>query len=485
MLISMMIRSKYRRSLVVGIALAAVLLPVLLPVEVVNGLQSYDRPNILLIIADDWSFPNAGIYGDQVVRTPNFDRLAREGALFTNAYTASPSCTPSRAGLLTGRSIHQLEEGGNLWSSLPAKFAVYPDLLEKAGYRVGHTRKGWGPGNFEAGGRSRNPAGPQFQSFAKFLDGHSPREPFCFWFGSQDPHRDYVKGSGRAAGMRPELVRVPAHLPDTPEVRDDLLDYYYEVERLDRDVGELLDLLERTGQLDHTLVVMTSDNGMPFPRAKANLYDSGTRMPLAIRWPGRIRAGQVHRGFVSLTDLAPTFLEAAGLAVLPEMTGQSLWPLLNGSKAVGRREIFLERERHANVRRGDLSYPVRAIRTEEFLYIRNLRPDRWPAGDPEKYHSVGRYGDIDDGPSKQQLMGDPRLARQFELAMAKRPAEELYDLRRDPGQINNVAGQARYRSQQRVLRERLDRWMRESADPRAAADDDRYDRYRYFGPAGR
>ena len=149
MLISKMIRSKYRRSLVVGIALAAVLLPVLLPVEVVNGLQSYDRPNILLIIADDWSFPNAGIYGDQVVRTPNFDRLARQGALFTNAYTASPSCTPSRAGLLTGRSIHQLEEGGNLWSSLPAQFAVYPDLLEKAGYRVGHTRKGWGPGNLD------------------------------------------------------------------------------------------------------------------------------------------------------------------------------------------------------------------------------------------------------------------------------------------------------------------------------------------------
>ncbi|MFZ4985099.1 MAG: sulfatase [Blastocatellia bacterium] len=463
-----------------GRAVACALLMGLM--SVTGHLEPTGRPNILLIIADDWSFPHAGVYGDQVVRTPNFDRLAREGALFTNAYTASPSCTPSRAGLLTGRLIHQLEDGGNLWSVLAARFAVYPDLLEKAGYRVGHTRKGWGPGNFEEGGRVRNPAGPQFQSFATFLSEQPAGEPFCFWFGSQDPHRDYVKGSGRAAGMRPELVRVPPHLPDTPEVRGDILDYYFEVERLDREVGELLTLLEKSGQLDRTLIVMTSDNGMPFPRAKANLYDSGTRMPLAIRWPERIRAGQVHQGFVSLTDLAPTFLEAAGLPVGPEMTGRSLWPSLSGGREPARGEIFLERERHANVRRGDLSYPVRAIRTADFLYIRNLRPDRWPAGDPEKYHSVGRYGDIDDGPSKQQLLADHRYARYFRLAMAKRPPEELYDLRRDPGQINNVAGQIRYRARQRELSRRLDHWMRETADPRATVDDDRYDRYRYFGP---
>ena len=446
---------------------------------------SPSRPNVLLIIADDWSFPHAGIYGDKIVRTPHFDRLAREGALFHHAYAASPSCTPSRGALLTGRFPHQLAEGGNLWSSLSTSLAVYPDLLEAQGYRVGQTRKGWGPGNFEPGGRTRNPAGPSFKSLGEFLRDQPADQPFCFWFGSQDPHRDYIKGLGKAMGMRPDLVDPPPSLPDTTEVREDILDYYVEVERLDREVGELLSLLAEAGQLDRTLVVITSDNGMPFPRAKANLYDGGTRVPLAIRWPERIRGGQVHRDFVSLTDLAPTILEAVGQRPPPEMTGRSLWPLLEGRTDTSRRQVFLERERHANVRRGDQSYPMRAIRTEDFLYIRNLRPERWPAGDPEKYHSVGPYGDIDASPSKEQLLSgktDPVLGPYFRLAMAKRPAEELYDLRRDPGQVRNVANLPRYRAIQRELRVRLDRWMAETGDPRASVDDDRYDRYPYYGP---
>src|SRR5689334_5304806 len=230
-------------------------------------------PNILFLLADDWAWPHAGVYGDRVVRTPTFDRVAREGALFINAYSAAPSCTPSRAAMLTGRAVHQLEEGGNLWSALPSKFAVYPDLLEKAGYKVGFTRKGWGPGNFKAGGRQRNPAGDEFKSFAEFF-GQLPKDkPFCFWFGSQDPHRPYEKGSGARSGMKAENVRVPAFLPDTPEVRSDILDYYYEVERFDRESGEILRLLENAKLLDNTLVVITGDNGMPFPRAKANVYD--------------------------------------------------------------------------------------------------------------------------------------------------------------------------------------------------------------------
>lgn len=462
------------------ILLVAVIFPV--------ATLSATPPDILLIVADDWSYPHAGAYGDRVVRTPSFDRLAREGALFTNAYTASPSCTPSRGAILTGRLVHQLEEGGNLWSSLPTKFAVYPDLLEEAGYAVGFTRKGWGPGNFQAGGRRRNPAGNQFRNFDEFLRQVPAGKSFCFWFGSQDPHRPYEKGTGAAAGLKADRVKVPAFLPDTPEVRQDILDYYFEVERLDREVGELLRALEAAGRLDRTLIVMTSDNGMPFPRAKANVYDGGTRMPLAMRWPGRIKAGRVHHEFVSLTDLAPTFLEAAGLKPAPEMTGRSLWPLLDRGRDAARDRIFLERERHANVRRGDLSYPVRAVRTKEYLYIRNLRPDRWPAGDPEMYFAVGEYGDIDDSPSKRLLMagsGDPLIGRYFRLAMEKRPAEELYDLRRDPGQLRNVAESPGYAAIKRRLREELDRWMRETGDPRALGDDDRYDRYPYYGNPGR
>src|SRR5262245_55947744 len=445
------------------------------------------RPNILFIIADDWSYPHAGVYGDKVVKTPNFDRVAREGSLFTNAYCAAVSCTPSRASILTGRPVHQLEEGGNLHGFLPAKFDVYPDLLEQSGYVVGHTRKGWGPGKFDAGGRKRNPAGPQFRSFDEFFKQVPKDKPFCFWFGPNDPHRPYDKGAGAGAGMKAENVVVPAFLPDTPEVRDDILDYYFEVERMDRDAGEIIKTIEAAGQLDNTLIVWTSDNGMPFPRAKANLYDGGSRVPLAVRWPGKVKGGLTLNDFVVLTDVAPTMLEAAGMRPNNEMTGRSLTPLLAGQKQSGRDKVFLERERHANVRRGDLSYPSRAVRTKDFLYIRNFRPDRWPAGDPQKYFAVGDFGDIDGGPSKESLLArrnDPSIARYFKLATGKRPAEELYDLRRDPGQLNNVAENAGYARAKKQLRAALDNWMRSTLDPRAATDDDRWDRYPYFGNPG-
>ena len=443
-------------------------------------------PNILFAIADDWSFPHASAYGDPVVRTPAFDRIAREGALFTHSFTAAPSCTPSRAALLTGQAVHRLAEGGNLHGFLPERFAVYPDMLEHAGYHVGFTGKGWGPGQFEPGGRSRNPAGPRFADFDEFLAKRRAGQPFAFWFGSTDPHRPYTPGSGAAAGLSASDVVVPPYLPDTPAVRGDLLDYYLEVQRFDSQVASLIALLERRGELDNTIVVVTSDNGMPFPRAKANVYDAGSRMPLAIRWPRRVKAGTVVDAFVSHTDLAPTFLEAAGLTVPADMTGRSVLPLLDGSPArqAGRDRAFIERERHANVRRGDLSYPARAIRTAEYLYIRNYRPDRWPAGDPELYIAVGPFGDIDDGPAKQLLLKErqtPPTSKFFDLAMAKRPAEELYDLRTDPAALVNVAAEPSHAAARDRLKKELEAWQRQTTDPRATEDDDRWDKYPYYG----
>jgi arylsulfatase A-like enzyme len=447
-------------------------------------------PNILFVIADDWSYPHASAYGDRTVKTPAFDRIAREGAIFTNAFTAAPSCTPSRAAILTGQAIHRLAEGSNLHGFLPERFAVYPDLLERAGYLVGFTGKGWGPGRFEPGGRSRNPAGPRVESFDGFLSGRKEAQPFAFWFGSTDPHRPYTVGAGTAAGLQAETVRVPPFLPDTPEVRQDLLDYYSEVQRFDSDAGRLIAELERRGELDNTIVVMTSDNGMPFPRAKANVYDYGSRMPLAIRWPARIHAGTRIEAFVSLQDLAPTFLEAARLPVPDEITGRSMLAAVAGNVKPGGDpgRVFIERERHANVRRGDLGYPVRAIRTSGYLYVRNLRPDRWPAGDPAAYFSVGPFGDIDGGPTKQLLMDrrtDPAMKRFFDLATAKRPEEELYDLEKDPDQLVNVAAEPAYAAARQRLRTDLDAWQRATADPRAAGDDDRWDRYPYYGAAAK
>lgn len=439
------------------------------------------RPNILFCIADDWSWPHASAYGDPVVKTPVFDRIARDGVLFTNAFCASPSCTPSRAGILTGQAIHRLREGANLHGFLPAEFAVYPKLLEQSDYRVGHSGKAWGPGRFKRGGRERNPAGPRFRSFEAFL-ADVDETPFCFWLGSSDPHRPYKKGSGVAAGMKLADVRVPGFLPDTDIVRSDILDYYVEVQRFDALVGRAVDLLEEQGRLSNTLVIVTSDNGMPFPRAKATLYDGGTRMPLAIMWKERIQGARRSRAFTSATDIAPTILQAAGLTPPRSMTGRSLLPLLEAKDESGRARVFLERERHAHVRVDNLGYPSRAIRTEAFLLIWNLRPDRWPSGNPEHVFSVGAYGDVDNSPTKAVILA--KRDRFFDLAFAKRPEFELFDLQRDPAQTKNVAGEVEYAEQRDRLRADLEAWMQATDDPRAQGADD-FDSYPYFGGRAR
>ncbi len=451
-------------------------------------------PSILLVIADDWSWPHAGAYGDPVARTPAFDRLAREGMLFTHAFCAAPTCTASRGSILTGQAPHRLREGANLWSTLPADIPVYPDLLEQAGYFVGHCGKGWGPGKVEAGGRTRNPAGPAFGSFAEFLDARPSDAPFCFWLGSRRPHRPYTAGRGVREGLDAERVAVPPFLPDSPEVRSDLADYYAEVAAFDSEVGEALRLLEERGLDKNTLVVVTSDNGMPFPRAKANLYEAGIRMPLAVRWPGRVKPGTRVRDLVSLTDLAPTFLEAASVAVPEEMTGQSFLDiLLEGRSRRLREAVFAERERHAAVRAGSTGYPCRAIRTSHFLYIRNLHPERWPAGDPGEADAEldvqdlakGPFGDIDNGPTKRFLLANreaPGVREHFQRATALRPAEELFDLSVDPWTLRNVAPESRYSGVLARMRECLDRWMETTGDPRSRGEDGVWDTCPYYGP---
>jgi N-sulfoglucosamine sulfohydrolase len=450
------------------------------------------RPNILFCIADDWSWPHAGAYGDAVVKTPAFDRVAREGALFNFAFCAAPSCTASRGAILTGLAPHQLEAGGNLWSALPAKFQTFPDKLERAGYFVGVQGKGWGPGDIKTVNRTRNPAGPGFKSFELFLQRKPQDKPFCFWFGSHDPHRAYEAGTGKESGLDANKVRVPGFWPDKPEVRDDVLDYYFEVERCDRDVAAMIALLEKRGELANTIIIYTSDNGMPFPRCKANLYDSGARMPLAIRWPERVKSGTKVDAFVNLYDIAPTILEAAGL--MPEttkMTGRSLVPLLQGdAKAISQRDAaFVERERHANVRVGDASYPSRAVRTRDFLYIKNFAPDRWPAGDPIMWKAVGEFGDCDNGATKSFILEHQEqdwMKGFFNLCFAKRPAEEFFNLRHDLDQLTNVIARAEFAQPLEKHRQLLSNWMKQTDDPRATnPNDTRWDKYEYFGDAKR
>lgn len=448
------------------------------------GVAQPARPNIVIAIADDWSYPHAGAAGDDVVRTPVIDRLAREGMYYTRAFVATPSCSASRAALLTGQYPHRLAEGSQLWGFLPGRFDVYPELLGAAGYHVGSSRKGWGPGQLAPAGRSEDPAGAKFPDFAAFMADRPPATPFVYWFGTQDPHRPYTAGAGAAAGIDPARVIVPSFLPDTPEVRADIADYLFEVERFDRELGDIVAQLEAAGELDHTLVVVTSDNGMPFPRAKANLYDAGTHVPLIVRWPREVQPGVISDAMVNSIDLAPTFLTAAGLPVPSDMSGRALQPLWRGTDAIDRDRVFLERERHAHVRRGNLGYPARAVRTRDHLYIRNLRPDRWPAGDPELVFSVGPYGDIDGGPTKDVILGrraDPAIRPFFDLATATRPAEELYMLADDPDQLHNVVADPAHAEALTLLRQMVDEWMRTTGDPRAGTDDERWEAYPYYG----
>ncbi len=466
------------------------------------GPRAERRPNILFALADDWLGAHTSIGGDPLVKTPTFDRISRAGVRFTNAFVSAPSCTPSRAAMLTGQWHWRLEGGANLGGTLPAKFPVYPDLLEAQGYHVGFTRKGWGPGNHEPGGRKRNPAGPQFKEFAEFLSARPKDAPFCFWFGTTDPHRPYAWESGVNSGMRLDDARVPPYFPDHEIVRKDICDYAFEVQRFDRETGELLAMIEKAGELDNTIVVMSGDNGWPFPRAKATLYEAGTHVALAVAWGARAAGGRVVEDFVSLADLAPTFLEAAGIRPPEQMSARSLLGILTSGKSgrveARRDHILTGMERHVPCRgesRG--GYPMRALRNRDFHLIRNFQPDRWPAGDPNGVeqsdsgpysyeelvkNTFAAFADIDAGPTKAYMVtrrNQPEVRRLLDLATAKRPERELYDLKKDPYQLRNVAGDPAYADILKRLDAQLTAELKASGDPRVLSglDFDQYPRY--------
>ncbi len=445
----------------------------------------------------------------QPCRLQRLTGLLGKVSLFRNAITPAPGCSPMRAAFLTSRNIWQLEQAGTHASSFPLRYEVFPDRLEQAGYAVGFTGKGWGPGNWEVSGRKRNPAGPEFDShkmdapgeivpkdyaanFAEFLDKRSEGQPFCFWYGGHEPHRRYRRGVGREHGLDPSKVRVPPFLPDTPEIRNDLLDYCYEIEWFDQHLGRMLDMLAAAGELENTLVIVSSDNGMPFPRAKANMYEYGIHMPLAVSWPARIPTGRTVDDLVNLIDLTATIYEATGVEP-PErkpIVGSSILKLLTSDREgiiePKRDAVFMGRERHSSSRFNSLSYPQRGIRTHRHLLIRNFRPERWPAGAPQKYgtgvyaskKSVlakalgpmhGGYHDIDACPSLDVLIqraDDPVGSRYLHLAVDKRPEVELFDITTDPGCLDNLADDPALAATRRELTDRLINHLKQTGDVR-------------------
>jgi uncharacterized sulfatase len=282
-------------------------------------------------------------------------------------------------------------------------------------------------------------------------------------------------------------VVVPSFLPDSPEVRSDILDYYYEIERFDRDLGKIISFLEQNGEFENTIIVVTGDNGMPFPRAKTTLYDSGVREPLAICWPEKVKGGRIINDLISFADFAPTFLEVAGLIPPSEMTGKSLYSILisgeSGMVDSTRTKVFTAMERHTWCRPENVGYPMRAIRTHDYLYIHNYAPDRWPAGDPERWWWREVYDEIDGGPAKYYMMKNRNadsVRHLFKLGFEKRPGEELYDLKNDPDQMNNIAYDHKYETVKLKLSVELVEYLKQTNDPRETGQKimwDCYDQY--------
>lgn len=471
------------------------------------------RPNILFAISDDQSWADCSANQCKEISTPAFDQVASSGVLFSNAIAASPGCSPCRAALLTGRQTWQIEHAGTHASSFPKKYEVFPDLLEASGYKIGYTGKGWGPGDWKASGRTRNPAGPNYSriknkdrpqgissndysaNFEAFLkERKSSDAPFFFWYGATEPHRAYKKGIGKEQGKQIDAVTVPKFLPDHPEIRSDLLDYYVEIEWFDSHLGKMLAMLDSIGELENTLVIVTSDNGMPFPRAKANCYEYGIHMPLAISWPQSIPSKRNVSDLIGFVDITATILDAAQVehkSTAYPLTGKSFLNLLRSKKQgrcdPSRQAVYSARERHSSSRYRNLSYPQRAIRTMQYLLIRNFKPERWPAGTPQKYDQPdvlgpmhGGYHDIDACPSLTFLIenrDNPDFSKHFHWSVDKRPEYEFFDIEKDPACLNNLANDPAFQNTFNEHLAMLNGYLKSTSDPRILDGGDIFETY--------
>ncbi len=472
-----------------------------------SALRAEERPNILFAISDDQSWPHAGAYGTDWVKTPGFDRVAREGLLFHNAFTPNAKCAPSRACIITGRNSWQLEEAANHMPYFPAKFTSYVEALDrKAGYFVGMTGKGWAPGKaLDANGKRRMMTGTPYSkhkatppakmissndyaaNFADFLaDAEKAEKPWAFWFGATEPHRAYEYEAGVKKGGKQlsDIDRVPGFWPDNEVVRNDMLDYAFEIEHFDNHLVRIIAMLEEAGQLDNTIILVTSDNGMPFPRVKGNEYLLSNHLPLAVMWPRGIKnPGREIQDFVSFIDFAPTFLEVAKLpeedSTMASLTGKSLVPIFHSEKdgqvEPERDHVLIGKERHDAGRPNDWGYPVRGIVTDKWLYLRNYETDRWPAGDP-----VTGYLNTDGSPTKTWILDARRDGSNTEfwkMNFGKLPEEELYQIDVDPDCINNLAGAKAHEELKEQLATQMKASLEEQEDPRMEGKGSIFDNY--------
>lgn len=404
-------------------------------------------PNIVFLISDDHSVPDLGCYGNPHVRTPRLDQLAREGMRFNNAFVASPQCSPNRSAIFTGCTPHTINTS-RLHTPMPPWETTVLDLLRKRGYFTGIFRKHHQGEDFE---KKLDFYGDNKAPFSAFVEKLPAGKPFFLQFGSTDPHRPYAPGAVTPP-HDPAKVTVPPYLPDDPAVRKDLALYYDEIARFDTECGQLLDLLRSRGLLENTLVVVTGDNGLPFPRAKGTLYDPGIQVPMIAWWQGNIAPGGVRDELLSHVDLTPTWLAAAGIDVPAKVQGRSFLPLLRGEAYEARDAVYSERNWH------DTYDPMRSVRTANFKLIFNARPElgyrpSWDLEDSPTWDAIQRWSRR--GGLTQQ---------QSRILESSRAALEFYDLRKDPNEFDNAIDRNELEAE--VLRHRhlLSQWMHATYD---------------------
>jgi arylsulfatase A-like enzyme len=442
----------------------------------VSCLRAADsKPNLLIVLSDDHSYPYLGCYGADYLRTPSFDRFAAQGMRFDRCFTAAPQCVPSRAAIMTGRS----PVGARITrfsSPLPPDVPSLPDLLRSAGYFTGVCRR-----NFHLDGS------PQyaelydahdmrtFKNRVDYFDANSPRDqtkvkvnefldkagakPWFLWVSFNDPHHAWDADATQPP-VDPAKIKLPPHLPDVPGMRKSMAAYLTEIQRADEEFQWILDILETRGLSPNTLVMFMGDNGMAFPHGKGSLYDPGLNVPLLVRWPAVIKPGQSNRHLISGEDLAPTMLQAAGVPIPKQVTGRSFLKLLQGDPGFEpRRHLFAERGPHGSgpyLGAGTKSstYDLsRAVRTDRHKLIYNFTPHM-------EYSPVDSAGhDYWKNMAAAHASGtlDPELSRAY--FSSPRPIIELYDLQADPSELNNLAGRPETAKVQAELSKALAEYM--------------------------
>ena len=416
------------------------------------------KPNVLLYVTDDHGTDDAGCYGNPVIKTPGLDMLASEGTRFTRAFCTSASCSPSRSVILTGLHTHATGQYGLAHSYHHfvsfAHVKSLPVLLSNAGYRTVSAGKFHvapeGAYHFDQYIKRVSPR--QMADTCRPIIAAEDRRPFFLYFCTTEPHRPFHREGSDP--VDPKDVIVPPYLPDTPECREELAEYYGSVQRADSGLVRLIEILKETGRWEDTMIVYVSDNGIPFPGAKTTLYEPGIRLPCVVRNPYQKRRGITSSAMITWADITPTILEFTG-AMRPErdVHGHSFLSVLDQENPEGWDEIYASHTFHEVT----MYYPMRVVRTRRYKLI-------WNIAHGLEYPFAS---DLWNSKTWQALLkrGDTHYAKRTVRAYIHRPKFELYDLENDPDEIKNLADDKNYAAILEELKRKLKDFQERTDDP--------------------